>query len=345
MTLDYQDGIYFCLPEDDYHAHHALSSSGIKWLRVSPLDFWVRSWMNPLREVEEDTSFMTVGRAYHKRIVEGKEAFYAVYAANLDCRDFPDALHTMDEIRERLKELGLKVGGNKPEITARLIEADPDVQVWDELVRDHEGDNAGLDLLSKDLIGRIELAAAMIEKHPQLCKAFTGGAAEVSIFWHDEETGVPMKARLDRFKARAIVDLKTFSNPLGKPIDRAIAGAVASQKYHVQCAVYQDAALIGARYIREGRVFGEVDKDVLTQLSNPIERDFLFVFQQTGNAPVARGKIMPRGLVFGCGQAVVREAINDYARFMKAYGDTPWVDPTEIATFDDADFPNYLTEI
>src|SRR3546814_14526079 len=67
------------------------------------------------------------------------------------------------------------------------------------------------------------LFRSMIEKHPDLSKAFSGGHPEVSIFWQDEQTGISCKARLDYLKARAIVDLKTFSNPLSKPIDKAIS--------------------------------------------------------------------------------------------------------------------------
>lgn len=344
MTEPLQDGIYFGLPEESYFAHPAFSSSGIRWLRVSPLDFWSRSWLNPNRPEESPSEFMEMGKAYHKRIVEGRDAFYQCYAAELDAEKYPNALRTNDEIKARLRDMGEKTGGNKADLIARLLAVDPSAEVWDTLEREHAEHHGGKILISQPLIEKIELSAAMIEKHPQLCKAFTGGAAEVSIFWHDEETGVPMKARLDRLKARAIVDLKTFSNPLGKPIDRAIATSVASGKYHIQAAVYDEAAKIGARYIREGRVFGDVSPDVLKQLSGDGERDFLFVFQQTGIAPVARGKVLPKGLVFQCGQVVVRESIREFARYYEAFGETPWVDPSDIIAFDDAEFPVYLTE-
>jgi hypothetical protein len=42
----------------------------------------------------------------------------------------------------------------------------------------------------------IEIAAAYIEKDPELSRAFLGGAPQVSVFWIDEY-GVSCKARFD----------------------------------------------------------------------------------------------------------------------------------------------------
>ena len=35
-------GIYFGLPEEEYHADRSLSASGIKDIHVTPLTFWLR---------------------------------------------------------------------------------------------------------------------------------------------------------------------------------------------------------------------------------------------------------------------------------------------------------------
>lgn len=339
-----EPGVYFGLPEADYHASFALSTSGVRWLRVSTLDFWARSPLNESRE-DEESEAMALGKAYHKRIVEGRAAFDACYAAALDPADYPDALRTMDELREAAKALGIKAGGTKPELIARIIEADPAVQIWDDLVAQHARDNEGKTLLTATTIRRIEIAAAMIEKHPQLCKAFTGGMPEVSIFWTDEETGAPMKARLDYLKPKAIVDLKTFGNQMGKPIDRAIAASVASGKYHIQCATYHEAVAKAVEHINAGRVFGDVDKDYLRAVAKASERTFMFVFQQTGIAPVARGKVLPdNSLTFRVGQTELEEAKRKFAECWKRFGKDPWVDESEIGVFDDTEFPTYLVE-
>ena len=42
-----EDGIYFDLDEDQYHAEERLSASGICNMLVSPPTFWANSWLNP----------------------------------------------------------------------------------------------------------------------------------------------------------------------------------------------------------------------------------------------------------------------------------------------------------
>lgn len=332
------DGVYIGMDEDTYHAAPALSTSGIKHLLTSPMDFWARmSWLNPEYE-DEGTDAKDMGKAYHKRVVEGREAFYANYAPALDPRDYPAALTTADEIKERLVQLGAKVSGKKSDLIARLLESDPSAEIWDTLVSEHAEVNKGKDLLSFDLIKRIELSAAMIEKHPQLGKAFTGGYPEVSIFWTDE-AGIPMKARLDYLKRQAVVDLKTFSNPFGKPIDRAVAYAIASYKYHIQVAVYMEAV----KYAKSGLEWHGAADDFRDKFAKADDPEFLFVFQQTGVAPVARGYVFPKHLSYDCGQIEVRNAKNQFAQYVGAFGKTPWVDMTDIRTLDDTEFPAFMT--
>lgn len=337
-------GLHFGLPEEIYHAVPALSASGMKWLAVSTMDWWARSWMNEARdEADDDSDAKTLGSAYHERVLMGSVAFQARYAAKLIPEDHPDALRTADEIRERLKALALPRGGSKADLIARLVEAEPQAIVWDTLVAEHEAHHAGKTLLHPDSIARIELAAAVIEKHPDLGKAFSGGAPEVSCFWTDPETGVPLKCRFDYLKPRAVTDLKTFSNPLGKPVDKAVAHAVASQKYHLQAAHYLDGAEVAVEHARAGRVFGSVPEGFLERLTAGGDHRFLFVFQQTGIAPLALGRTFERGLVTAQIAAnKVRELVRLFAHCREVYGDDPWVEDRPIAAFDDAEFPLYI---
>lgn len=336
-------GIYFGLDEEEYHAAHALSSSGIKWLRVSPLDFWARSAMNPDREPEgEDSAAKVVGKAYHKRIVEGRPAFLASFAPEVDPKDYPNALRTVDEIKEAIVDAGAKPKGkNKGDLIAQLGGLDPSAKVWSLIEADHAAIHDGKTLLPADLIRRIEISAAMIEKHPQLGKAFTGGYPEVSIFWTDPEFGVPMKARLDYLKSKAIVDLKTFENMNGMPIDKAITRMVANYKYHIQARLYLDAVRQAKRLIRDGRVFGEVDPAFLDALIKSDGHTFMFVFQQKGVAPIARGMILP-SITLDMGQVEIEDAKRRFAECRETFGAAPWIDASPIREFDSTEFPAYI---
>ncbi len=341
----FREGVVFGLGEDDYHAVPALSYSGIKHLLVSPMDFWARSWMSPVRE-DEDSEAKFIGRAYDKRIVEGLSAFDATYAVELDRADYPDALVTADDIKAELKKRGEKLSGLKADLIERLLRVDPEAQVWDRLVDAHANRHADRILIRKSLRLRIEIAARMIEGHPELCRAFRGGVPQVSIFWHDRETGVPMKARIDYLKPRAVVDLKTLTLPDGMSIERAIYNEIARRKYFIQAGIYQDAvAQIGALAAR-GLVRGTPPAGFVDAVARADDRQSLYVFQIKGIAPVARGVILPRTLMFDVGMSMARDAMRRFAdclaRFMPG---EPWIEVAAIETLDDAGFPAWAAEL
>jgi hypothetical protein len=74
--LTHPDGIYFNMPEAEYHADPALGSSGIRDLLQSPLTYWIKSPYNPNRE-EVDTPSTTLGTYVHDELL-GKEKTFAV---------------------------------------------------------------------------------------------------------------------------------------------------------------------------------------------------------------------------------------------------------------------------
>lgn len=341
LPASLDSGVYFGLDEAAYHEVHALSASGIKHLRISTLDFWARSPLNPDREDEEESQAKIIGKAYHKRIVEGRGEFQRLYAPAIDPDDFPNALRTVDEMKEALARHGVKPKGNKASVAAAVVAADPDALVWDHLIENHQRRHHGKTLLPADLIRRIEISAAMIERHPQLGKAFTGGYPEVSIFWTDQEFGVPMKARLDYLKRAAIIDLKTFENMNGMPVDKAIARTIANYKYHIQARLYLDAVRQAKRLIKEGRTFGEVDPLFLESVLASDGHTFMFVFQQKGVAPIARGFVLP-ALTLDLGRMEIDDAKRRFAECRERFGADPWVDDSEVRTFDSTEFPAYI---
>ena len=341
MSAVPQPGIYFGMPEDDYHAIQALSASGMKSLAVHPMEFWARSWMNPLRE-DEDSDAKALGRAYHCRIVEGAEAFARRFAATFPGND--DALDSMDDFKDELRARGLKVGGSKADLIARLREAGYAGPILEELRSDYMAEHAGKAFLSRRAMTKIELAAAMIEKHPILSKCFAGGAPEVTIIWTDAD-GVTKKARLDYLKPAAIVDLKTFGNPLGLSVEQAVYRAMASGKYVIQAAHYLDAFDAAREHMAEGRVHGPMPAGFTLGADAP---RFVFVFQATGAAPIARAFILSPGMGLEIGRSYVTAATDLYARCAAHWKDAAWAydpaSPEAIETFDDALFPRWMGE-
>lgn len=339
-------GLYFGLPEEEYHAIPALSASGIKNLLISPTDFYYRSWLNAEKE-DVESEALVIGKAYHKRILEGRAAFEQAYCPTFSAPD--GCLKTIDEIKAALQAAGVDTPTKwkKADYVLAAQQFLPDAKIFDIELARYDAETQGRVQLSPDLIGRIEIAAAMIEMHPQLNKCFSGGFPEVTVIW--EMDGIPFKSRFDYLKPAAVVDLKTFTNTQNKPVDLAIYSAMASFKYHIQASLYLIAATEAAKFAKAGKVFGpdlaQVSDDWLQKLAGCKDHRFIFVFQQKGIAPLARGKWFKKGSIHACALASIESATATFKRCYEAYGDAPWVDASEITDLEDELFPVYATEI
>ena len=353
--MQFEPGVHFGLSDEEYFSVPALSASGMKNLRISPLDFWARSaWLNPNYEDDQedasDSFARTLGKAYHKRILEGRGAFDACYAPSFDPSAHPDALESADQIKDALRRFKaqgaeVKLSGTKAELIERLFELNPLAKVMDEVRLDYEGDHNGKIFLPTKTLDKIELAAAMIEKHPDLSKAFTGGMPEVSIFWTCPVIGVNCKARLDYVKPKAIVDLKTVANTQGKPLAIAVAREFASRRYFIQGAHYDEAAKQIAGFVKSGAVHGDCDPAILKALEADHEKTTLFVFQVKGVAPAAIGRTFPsQGLIFQIAQAEIETLKMQYRTCLETFGTDPWVETSKIEAFADEEVPSWAFE-
>ena len=354
-----QPGIYFGMPEEVYHSIHACSAHGLGRLQTSSMDYWANSVLNQEREEEEEAKPKRkvtphiLGRAYHCRICEGKAVYDQRYAKALDKADFPTACVTVKDIREAIDRAGGKPKGReKGPLIEQLVDLDPNALVWDLLEAEYEKVNAGKVLLPFKYYRRIEIAWAMIMGDPQLKDAFSGGHAEVSIFWYDKATGAPMKARIDYLKMNWLVDLKSFANPMGKPVQRAIDAAISNHKYYIQVVVYLEAIAAAKELVKASR-----DKSIFVWLGNSDgwaepcghretvewcwqwahqpEPEVLFVFQQTGVAPVTRGRIMVKGSTFTVTDYAVQFLKRKWVRCAKTFGTDPWIDVEPIVRTED----------
>ena len=80
LVVRHAPGIYFGMPEYEYHADPALGSTDVKRLAYSPADYWFSSPLNPHREPDDPTPAQIFGTAIHKLILEGEQAFEGRYA-------------------------------------------------------------------------------------------------------------------------------------------------------------------------------------------------------------------------------------------------------------------------
>ena len=340
--LVHAPGIYFGMPDEEYHAALGLSASGVKLLRMAPMAWWEASPLNPkLAKVE--TEAMKIGKAYHARIVEGHSVFWDRYAELLDPEAHPDALRTVADLNAALSRHLLKPPSRavKADLIQLLLRVEPDARIWDEMIRRHAEIHEGKIMLDAGLIDQIERAARMIETHPQLGKSFAEGAAEVSVFWVDE-TGVPCKCRMDYLKPLAIIDLKSFVLRDTLP-DKAIVRAVTFYKYHIQADFYLRAAAELPRLVAAGQVYGDYDEQFLQDvINNP--KTFLFVWQAK-DVGLTIGKVLPPGIVLDMGHIAVEDAILRWRDAWAKWGGTAeWNEIRDITRFSDDEFPPWINE-
>lgn len=242
--MQHSDGIYFNMPEAEYHAIPRLSASGIQAMMVSPATFWARSWLNPEREEEEDTSFQILGRAYHCARLEPGE-FFSRYCRELDKADFEEDLITSDAgIKAALKDMGLpQTQGAETvlERAQRLRDAGCLAPIWHLELAAWEHDRGERQGIPAKAWQEILRDMKRLRQNPEVSELLSDGAAEVSILWTCEETGVKLKARLDYLKPDRVVDFKTFDNSMGRALEDAILNAFRFNRYYIQGALYWQA--------------------------------------------------------------------------------------------------------
>lgn len=355
ITVDHplvqEPGIYLGLDDEIYHGALAMSSGGVRSMRMSTMNWWADSALNPNPE-PRDSDALRVGRLYDTRIIEGREAFYRLYAPEVDPGLFPKALRTNEELKEAIvraggPEKGMS-GAKKADLIKLLDQYDPCAEIWERIVEAHRERYPNREFVPFKLLRQIELAAAMIENHPELKRAFAGGMPQVSVFWVDEATGVPCKVRFDYCKPRAIVDLKTFANLHQLPVKQACSNAIANHRYHDQAAFYLRGLDVAKRFAAEGRVIiadGADHPGLIKGLAAAVGQTsrFLFVFQQKGPAPVAIGRWLDEGPAMDSAREDIRNALAKFAECWTKHGaDTPWIVEEPIDVIDHYEFPAWL---
>ncbi len=346
------EGVHFGMSFEEYLSIPCLQSSSIKKLLTCETDFWVDSWMSPLKD-DKDTAAYAAGRAYHVRILEGKDRFYTLYAPEFDC-DMADVIKTNAQIQAELKRLEQPVTiKNAAEGIERILRVNPDAKIYDRMKAAYEAEHEGKEFLPYKTIYELEMSAKMIENNPYVRTDFIGGYPEVSILWFDDEFGVWFKIRVDYLKIAQASDLKTFANQMNKNIDRAINHAIASFSYHVAGALYLRGVEKAKQLVKDKQVFYDtkghifVDPDWLKDFAEVENEYFKWVFQKTGRAPASQGISMRFDTPdYYTAISKVREAAEKFKAMMAKFGTDAWVYIRPNRELDCvSDLPAYVNDI
>lgn len=319
VMTDRAPGIYFDLSEDDYHADKSLSASGMKDLLTGPLQYWVYRWADPPVE-RKRTDALDKGSALHTLLLEGEDKFSEKIAF------LPPDFNGRTNAGKALKA---------------ELEAKHDIVLKDEARAEFD---------------RIK---AVLRAMPDIGRAFEGGWPEVSIFWRDPLTNIPMKARVDYAKPGVFIDLKSFANMFSEPIESAVTKAIHRFSYGIQAIQYTEGhealAQLGADNIAINGPLNNV-KQALALLA--FAPRYYFLFAQKGEVPdmVCRefartddhaGLGSSPNAYWIVAQQKRQRAIARFIQCWRRFGgpqDTPWLTPRGLHQFKDTDFPAYALE-
>jgi len=263
-----QEGIYFNLSDEEYHAAHALSTSGIKTLNISGLKYW-QEYLNPKRE-RTTTAAMAFGKASHKFNLEN-DAFFDDYAFAPNKADYEQVLDTQKDMQEYCDTNGINYAPshNKAKLAEAIKQSGSTATIWFEVLERFENENEGKIILNANDAERLTEARETFLMYEQLKDTFTGGYAEVSIFIkvHD----IMFKCRIDYMTAHEDIDYKTFSNSLSKRIEKAVFEAIQYQMYNVQYFFYSQVMKEVAARLRKGNfpIHGNVAPEFIEALKAP----------------------------------------------------------------------------
>lgn len=343
-------GVYFTMPEDEYHADPSFSSSGVKDMLVSPLDYWMRSWMNPAKEIK-DSPAMRLGSVYHKLILEGDEAMERCYAIAPSKDDYEGLLVSMSDLRAHCKSLDVKSGTTITQAVESIRAVDGSTHIWREIEDKFkaEVEESGLDIVSKEDAEKIKSMVGLIRKHKTISEAFKGTVSEVSIFWFDEDFKMPMKARIDMLHPVGHVgELKTFSNPMRRPIPVQVARTITDRDYHISAVVYSD----GVEHAKKFKVdqFYDVPEgfDVFAFKASDFHQ-IVIVFVGTDVPHVVARGLAPksnneRSMVWESAKIKFQNAMRLHHHCMKGFGENPWHDIEPIKYLRDEEVPIWALE-
>lgn len=335
----HEPGIYFGMSDEEYHGDPAIGSSNLRMLKQSPADFhW--NWVgNPERIFEKETEALVFGRAVHKLVLEGETAFQKLFMLK---PSGDGILTTAEDMKNWLAGRNLDTKGTKEVLAKRIHAFDPRVPIADLVIA--RAKEEGKTLLTAEQWHRIHIASAYITRNPHLAPSFTDGYPEVAIFW--QRRGIRLKCKIDFLRLSGMgigaVDLKSFRNSKGQPIEQAFDEAAG--RYPIQGAHYLDGIRQIRNLYRDGLVYGDHDEEWLHKISRRKEMAFALILYKADGAPFASGRILqPQNELVKNGARDIEQALDVFETYYRHFGETgPWVSldpPRELFA---EDLPRYM---
>jgi hypothetical protein len=345
-----EEGIYFNMPEEEYHSLPYLSRSMMEDILVDVEEAWYNSWFNPNKPRQQPTDAMELGTAIHSAVLE-PEVFEELYAKIPSYDDYEDKviLHTNEQISDFLASVGEKKSGKKEELIQRVLPyVDPNTTIiWQLVLNDFYDsiNHGGKRSLSREWFELIEEIQKSIERRPLIQEVFSDGYPEVTIIWKDEWTGVMCKCRLDYLKTNAIGELKSFCLRQKKNMYKACCDDIVYRKYNLQFAVYSKAVetIIKKIKMNTAKVFGEVDEEWLKEFLGQPKKQFRIVFVRTAqpyqaiSIELARNEGNSDNVYYSEPLYWFRKSAEKFKSMVETFGEKRWIERNYIRELNDVE--------
>lgn len=280
--IDYTEGMQITkpciirgMPDDIYHSTIGLSTSGLKMLLECRAIYFDKYLSGTY--IEEEKACYKIGKACHKYILEGAEAFEKTYWFN------PFGKMVKADLIKELEQR--KINFNKNDKNETFIEL---------LLNADKIERKEIELDSNELNQVVGMARAINSKKIAKNAFSQKGESELSIFWQDEETGLWLKCRPDflPYDCKNIPDYKTCAS--AKP--EKFSSDFINLGYYIQAAQYRAGVYEVTKYL----------------FDEPIEVDNFFFVAQEKKRPFITQVYLPEMNIVDYGVKAVRKAINIY---------------------------------
>ena len=359
------DGIYFGLDEDAHRDDPALGSTDHKDIIYSPVQWQAKRQHQLMSDLDIDltddaeaaakldrkrAAGRLFGSAIHTIILDGQEAFDAKYFVPAEQPE--GLLKTKEQIGGALEPFGVKLASAVKLAEYVMTARAHGLPLHEDWLQEQDALAAGREPMSRRWAAMIRLIGTLLDtQRPDHGgksireRYMSGGYPEVSVFWTTPD-GVRCKARFDYLRIKAIIDVKTYRAMPGMETVAAFCRAVGSYAYDMQAAHYIEARAQVRDFIRDGKVFGDVDPawlDKLAAYEGEVTWSWLAV-QTAGLPEIDVIELPANGLVFSAAQRQVETARGLYRTYADHFGpDELWVNQRGLVILDDIMFSQQIT--
>lgn len=174
--------------------------------------------------------------------------------------------------------------------------------------------------LAQGEMDSIEAMAAQIKANPYHAALLNKGYPEVSVFWIDQETGIPCKTRFDYWKPHWVTDLKTTTDVC----DQALRYTIPDYGYDVSGAMYMQSVDMLRHMIKTSG--GHIDPRIAMHFLDEFmgsETRFVFLMQEKEPPYTSRAMAITEP-VAQCGLDKFRAGLRIAAENFERYGVSRW---------------------